>query len=302
MKYIYLLITSLCSFTLYSQAQVINGTWTGNYAKTLLSSNPKSLVIELSLYNDSMLTGASHLYYGNGKFEHHKIKGKYNPKDSSALFEESLVETNVVIGVFEVTYKVKLYSRGDHWQLYGNWKNSKSIFGYIGVNKVSLQKPKDSLKIKLQMADLDSIKADTVKAIVNQDTAVSVKPTIQETERRQLSRASDIQKIIEVGAAEKDSINITIYDNGEVDNDSVSLYIDDKPLLKKQGISDKPVSVYLSLDKTLQFQKLKMVAENLGTLPPNTAVMIITTKKKRYEVHMSSDLEKNAVVEFVLTE
>ena len=45
-----------------------------------------------------------------------------------------------------------------------------------------------------------------------------------------------------------------------------------------------------------------MQAENLGSIPPNTALMIIKTRKKRYEVRLSSDHNKTAAVEFVLTE
>jgi len=43
-----------------------------------------------------------------------------------------------------------------------------------------------------------------------------------------------------------------------------------------------------------------MVADNLGTIPPNTSVMIITTPSKRYEVFISSSEQKNAKVVFDL--
>jgi hypothetical protein len=39
-----------------------------------------------------------------------------------------------------------------------------------------------------------------------------------------------------------------------------------------------------------------MVAENLGSIPPNTSLMVITTKYKRYEVFISSTEQKNARV------
>ena len=39
-----------------------------------------------------------------------------------------------------------------------------------------------------------------------------------------------------------------------------------------------------------------MQAENLGSIPPNTAVMIIETARKRYEVRLSAGFEKHAVV------
>ena len=271
-----------------SNAQVINGTWKGNYARTILAMNPRVLIIELSLYNDTMITGASHLYYGGGRYEHHKIRGKFNPGDSTAKFYESLVETNLGIGVFEVFYDVKLIYAGNNWRLAGRWKGTNSIFGFMPFNKVSLEKPKDSL-----------VKKDTLP-----DPVVSspVNPTDNPKDSIKLNRQTDIQKIIEVSNAEKDSIQVTVYDNGEIDHDTISVYLDDQPVLLHRLITDKPLSFYLSLEKDRQFQKIKMIAENLGTVPPNTALMIITTKHKRYEVRLSSDLDKNAVVEFVLLE
>ena len=119
---------------------------------------------------------------------------------------------------------------------------------------------------------------------------------------KRLERTSDIQSLVEISSAEKDSILIELYDNGIVDNDSASIYLDDSLLLYKQFVSGKPVSFYVSLDKQTPISKLKLVAENLGSIPPCTALMIITTKKKRYEVNLSSNFNSNAVVEFFLKE
>jgi len=271
-----------------SHAQVLNGTWSGNYARTLLTMNPQVLIIEISLYNDTMITGASHLYYGGGRYEHHKIKGKFNPRDSTAKFSESLVETNIGIGVYEVFYDVKLIASGNNWRLSGRWKGTNSFLGFMPYNKVWLEKPKDSVIIK--------------DSIVMPQVITPVKQIVIQKDSIKLNRQADIQKIIEVSQAEKDSILVTVYDNGEIDHDTISVYLDDEPVLLHRLITDKPLSFYLSLDKDRQFQKIKMIAENLGTVPPNTAVMIIKTKHTRYEVRLSSDLDKNAVVEFVLLE
>jgi type IV secretory pathway VirB9-like protein len=39
-----------------------------------------------------------------------------------------------------------------------------------------------------------------------------------------------------------------------------------------------------------------MVADNLGAIPPNTSVMIVTSKNKRYQVSLSSSEKQNAKV------
>jgi len=133
---------------------------------------------------------------------------------------------------------------------------------------------------------------------INED----IKQTNSKPVDKNLERKSDIQSLVEISNAEKDSILIELYDNGIIDNDSASLYLDDSLLLHKQFVSNKPVSLYISLDKQRPLSKLKLAAESLGSIPPCTALMIITTKKKRYEVNVSSNFNSNGVVEFFLKE
>ena len=42
-----------------------------------------------------------------------------------------------------------------------------------------------------------------------------------------------------------------------------------------------------------------MVGENLGSIPPNTALMIINAGDKRYQLYLTSDEQKNAMVRFI---
>jgi hypothetical protein len=39
-----------------------------------------------------------------------------------------------------------------------------------------------------------------------------------------------------------------------------------------------------------------MFAENLGLIPPNAAIMVVTDKKHRYEVSLESNYSQNAAV------
>jgi hypothetical protein len=39
-----------------------------------------------------------------------------------------------------------------------------------------------------------------------------------------------------------------------------------------------------------------MFADNLGTIPPNTALMIVTDGDKQHEIRLSSSFEKNATI------
>ena len=70
-------------------------------------------------------------------------------------------------------------------------------------------------------------------------------------------------------------------------------------VLSHQRLSDKPISLKLDLDEDTEENIVTMYAENLGTIPPNTALMIVTDGDKRYEVRITSDTEKSGSVVFV---
>jgi hypothetical protein len=96
---------------------------------------------------------------------------------------------------------------------------------------------------------------------------------------------------------ESDSVRLSFYDNGEIDGDSISVFINNELVLSHQGLEAKAFNIYLHLDSTRELNEISMFAENLGSIPPNTALMIVTDGKNRYEVFMSSSLSENATVE-----
>jgi hypothetical protein len=96
---------------------------------------------------------------------------------------------------------------------------------------------------------------------------------------------------------ESDSIRLSFYDNGEIDGDSISVFVNNNLVLSHQGLDAKAFNLYLHLDTTREVNEISMFAENLGRIPPNTALMVVTDGKNRYEVFMSSSLTENATIE-----
>ncbi len=109
-------------------------------------------------------------------------------------------------------------------------------------------------------------------------------------------RRKDIIKTIPIS---NETFKIDFYDNGEIDGDSISVFYNGKIVLSHQRLSDKPISLKLQLDDDTEENLVTMYAENLGTIPPNTALMIVTDGDKRYEVRITSDTEKSGSVVFV---
>jgi hypothetical protein len=71
------------------------------------------------------------------------------------------------------------------------------------------------------------------------------------------------------------------------------------PLVSKKMLTTKPVSITIRIDLKRTEQELIMVGENLGTIPPNTALMIVYAGDKRYQLYLTSDEQKNAMVRFI---
>lgn len=95
---------------------------------------------------------------------------------------------------------------------------------------------------------------------------------------------------------ESDSIQVDFYDNGDIDGDSISVFFNDKLLAFNRILSTRAVHFDLKLDSTLELNTLSMFADNLGSIPPNTALMIVWDGKSRHEVRMASNLDKNGAV------
>ncbi len=91
-------------------------------------------------------------------------------------------------------------------------------------------------------------------------------------------------------------IKIDLYDNGDIDGDTITVYHNNEVIAWKKGLTDKPVTINVKADAGNTMHEFVMVADNLGSIPPNTALMIITTGGKRYQLFVSSDKQKNAKV------
>jgi hypothetical protein len=115
-----------------------------------------------------------------------------------------------------------------------------------------------------------------------------------------LDRQSPV--VATIPARGSDSIRVVLYDNGEIDGDSVSLYMNNELILQHLRLAAEPKVLMVPIDKSLPVNRLVLFAENLGKLPPNTALMEVTVHGKTYELFLSTDYKRNASVEFALQE
>jgi hypothetical protein len=99
-----------------------------------------------------------------------------------------------------------------------------------------------------------------------------------------------------------DSIELRFYDNAEVDGDSISLFLNDKLIFNHIRLTGKAYVLKLASSQLSVTNELVMVAENLGSIPPNTSYMVATAGDKKYEAFLASTENSSALIRLVKKE
>ena len=163
------------------------------------------------------------------------------------------------------------------------------------ASKAPVKKSTAPVKKKVPVTPDIRLKKDTasnpVAVIKPGPTLLTPAPLVLKPRKNELARRIE---------TEAGDIKINIYDNGEIDGDTVSIYHNNILIRSHQRLSQKPITITLPVSGSQPHHELVMVAENLGSIPPNTSVMIITTPTNNYEVFISSSKQKNAKVIFDL--
>ena len=94
-----------------------------------------------------------------------------------------------------------------------------------------------------------------------------------------------------------DSLQLALYDNGEIDGDTVSLLLNGEIILAKQGLKATAIrkTIYTSAGNNDSLV-LVLYAENLGKYPPNTGLLVVRDGEDVYNVRFSADFQKNAAI------
>ena len=141
-------------------------------------------------------------------------------------------------------------------------------------------------------------KTDTVKkaeAVVSEPE--EKKLTVKANKMTETLRSRE-NNLLQTVIVNSEDVIVKLYDNGEIDDDTISIYLDKQLVLSKKRLSAAAITVNLKMDESNPDHELVMVAENLGRIPPNTSLMVVTAGDQRYEVRITSTEQKNAMVRF----
>ena len=159
------------------------------------------------------------------------------------------------------------------------------------LTKVSSINPEiDNLEMKGKKEQINPVKtlvsnAETIKAAIN-----SIPKAAADISSRQIETVQSVD-------IKNDSLLLTLYDNGEIDGDTVSILLNGKVIMPMQGLTAQGITktIYLTPEMGDSIS-LIMYAENLGSIPPNTGLLIVYDGTTRHEIRFSGDLQKNSAI------
>lgn len=256
-------------------AQDINGIWKGKLVMAPGGCFPV-YNIELQIQvAGSRITGTAYHFSDSLNYVRENFEGTHK-KDSNLV---SIQENGII------TFKIKE-------ECVPCIKNYKLTYHKGGGNVVSEEQLRGSWTGK---ASDGKTVCDPGTIVLTRFERSTFKPELK-LPPSLTKRKAELVKEIKVDTG---TIKIDFYDNGQIDGDTISVYVNNMPSVSNKRLTTKPVSITLKIDLKRTEQELIMVGENLGSIPPNTALMIVYAGDKRYQLYLTSDEQKNAMVRFI---
>lgn len=299
----HLILGLLLTIGTAATAQKVTGYWYGNANVAAGGSNNNYLIeVILDQKSGSQVQGIINYYFKN-TFRSFKLNGVYNASTRTLQFFDIPVTYFASTSQFEVDCMMDFVA-----QLRVAKAGSSLNGSFVSKSAYRNTCPEIAFNIALNE---DANNRDSILTALREyketyqlwtpsatDTAIAAtviqRPIINYVVANQFKeRQKVVAQEIEVSS---DSLIVDFYDNGEIDGDSISIFYNDKLLASSQRLSAKAIQIALAIDTTREYNEIAMFADNLGSIPPNTALMIVYDGQKRHEVRISSSLENSGTV------
>lgn len=320
------LLVSICIFSGTARGQMITGVWKGKIDK-------KKVEVKIVQKGDS-LTGSSYYYESPTSYSRYAIKGYYDQQTNSAVWWDDIViregagkKPLLSVADFNCPGSNEMYLDGKAYPK-TDTEHSK---GDVNLTKVTGTEFPDEWDYVIENYTVGTNDPDIIDGVdwmvrtpvpqpppAAQETQPQPEPTMairtpviqkqsplikpadpvvlpepETVEQKFISR----QKIVATEIPlEGDSIELRFYDNAQVDGDSISLFLNNKLLFTHVRLTDKPYTIKLPVNEMEDTNELTMVAENLGSIPPNTSYMVAILGDKRYNAQLASTENSSAMI------
>jgi len=305
-------------------AQQITGVWKGKL---------KSSKIELKLVKSGdSLVGNAYYYVSRVQYKKYSIKGYFDPGTNNVIWWDDLLLENHWNGRQDALLNVADFNcpGEDEMRLDGNTSSrDDKNKDQANINLLKVQSPVfaddwdwvienytsgandpyviDSINRNMTApvvaVNREINEAETKKEIPQAGPTPSLsKPETTNTtnsvsiDDKFKNRKKTLQQVIPITGR---TVELRFYDNAQIDGDSIAVYLNNKQLFKNVRLSDQPYTVKIDASELQDDNELVMVAENLGSIPPNTALMVVEVGDKKYDAFLYSNENSSALIRFI---
>jgi hypothetical protein len=272
-------LATLLTLACIARGEDLNGIWKGTLTQGPGGCYPQYF-LELQInFNGDQLTGKAYDYYDKSHFIKMSFTGRYNPTTHRLVLIENQILQADIPGECEAcikTYDLNYSKKDNEEQLIGDWK------GVYSAKRLVCPPGQIRLKRALQ--------SDFPVDIEQPDTLIALQKTL-----RLQPRADSLVNTVTLHSAD---VKIDLYDDGVIDGDTVTVFINNKLLLYRQMLTDRPLTIHFNAFPNTQYE-LVMYADNLGTIPPNTALLMVTSGSEKYKAFLSSSEQTSATIRFI---
>jgi hypothetical protein len=325
-----LAVVLFSAFSCFAHAQQITGIWKGR----IKSSNLELKIIK----SGDSLTGTSYYYNAKNNFRRYSIKGYFDPETNDVIWWDdellegknpSATEASLNVADFNCPGEDKMLLDGN-----SSVRDNKDISkGPIHLQKISTTAFPDEWDwvIDNYVAGannpyiIDSIgqlaagprmypeekmiaaspvlttagkkqEAPVVKApLPATDKNIAAKNPSANQEKF-TSRQNKLQMVIPVTAP---VIELRFYDNAAIDGDSIAIFLNGHLLREHILLGGEPQTIKINAADLQDDNELVLVAENLGTIPPNTSYLVAIVGHKQFEARLFADEGSSALIRFI---
>lgn len=273
------LLILLLSLSAIGRGEDLNGIWKGTLTQGPGGCYPQYF-LELQInFDGDRITGKAYDYYDKAHFVKMSFTGRYNGQTHRLVIIETEILQADIPGECEPcikTYDLNYTKNGDQEELNGDWKGTYS-------NKRLICPPG---AIRLKRATSSDFPVD----IQQSDTLIAL--------QKRLSLQPRELTLVKTVVLHNADVKIELYDNAEIDHDTVTVLVNNKLLLYRRMLTDRPLTIHFNAFPNVPYE-LVMYADNLGDIPPNTALLMVTSGSEKYEAFMSSSETNSATIRFV---
>lgn len=332
-----LIIFLLLQLPFFSFAQNLTGIWKG-YFSSGFGSDKKYYSYELQIeeMSNGKISGVSYSYLNNDFYGKTVVSGSFNTKTGklelreNKLLEVKAVDKNAVLLMsLDMNYS-KLSGKRTLSGLYSSFHSNSNQISDQGAIELSSSDKSDFFKeafLKkhkntdnaLAITHRKKIKSSSAHTSTNvnpvSSTIAKVENAAVENINTQVINTESIaatnkipvplviknrtNKLIQTIVTHTKDVDVDFFDNGEIDGDSISLYLNNKQVIKSGRLTRNAINFKTEIEEEQPVLDFILVAENLGRIPPNSALMVIYTNHKRYEIFIESDLKTNGQIRII---